>query len=318
VARANVAVLALALPLAALVACGDRTGLIVGATEQPTDASVDAPLDREPPPRDVALDPIDDELPSIDAAMPDVARPNDCPDGAATLVYVVTEQNELYSFDPPSLAFTLIGGLACPSNGATPWSMAVDRTGIAYSVFNDGNLFRIDTATAACAATPFVPGQLGFTTFGMGFVAAGDASTETLYVTESTFNTYSKGLATLDLQSWSLSMVGAYQPPIPRAELTGTADGRLFAYYPELQGSGSHIAEIDRATAQVTAQDNLQTGGSQDAFAFAFWGGDFWVFTSTGGPSTVTRYRPSDNSETDLATMPSTIVGAGVSTCAPQ
>jgi hypothetical protein len=314
VARAHVMVFA----LAAIAACGDRTGLIVVATEEPADASTDAPRDREPPPRDVTVDPVDDEIPPIDATMPDVVRPNDCPDGAATLVYVITEQNELYSFDPASLTFTLIGGLACPSNGATPWSMAVDRTGIAYSVFTDGNVFRVDTATAACVATPFVPGQLGFTTFGMGFVAAGDSSTETLYVTESTFNQYSRGLATLDLQSWALSMVGSYQPPIPRAELTGTADGRLFAYYPELQGNGSHIAEIDRATAQVTAEDNLQTGGSQDAFAFAFWGGDFWVFTSPGGATTVTRFRPSDKTETDVATMPSTIVGAGVSTCAPQ
>ena len=49
--------------------------------------------------------------------------------------------------------------------------MAVGRTGLAYSVFNDGTLHVIDMATAACKNTAFVPDQHGFGTFGMGFVA---------------------------------------------------------------------------------------------------------------------------------------------------
>jgi hypothetical protein len=56
-----------------------------------------------------------------------------------------------------------------------------------------------------------------------------------------------------------------------------------------------------------------------DAWAFAFWGGDFWLFTSPTGPtSKVDRYRPSDGTTTTM--IPDTgikIVGAGVSTCAP-
>ena len=57
--------------------------------------------------------------------------------------------------------FTLIGTIACPvvNAGDEPFSMAVDRTGIAYTVFFNpnrtdpllgGELFRVSTATASC------------------------------------------------------------------------------------------------------------------------------------------------------------------------
>jgi len=63
---------------------------------------------------------------------------NNCPDAGATFVYVVTEEFELMSFYPPTGAFTAIGTLDCPvaTNGSgspfTPFSMAVDKSGIAY------------------------------------------------------------------------------------------------------------------------------------------------------------------------------------------
>jgi hypothetical protein len=43
------------------------------------------------------------------------------------------------------------------------------------------------------------------------------------------------------------------------------------------------------------------------------------VFTSPdGNGSVVTRYRPSDGSVTEVTKLTNVIVGAGVSTCAPQ
>ena len=87
---------------------------------------------------------------------------NDCPDADATLVYLVSAQNELFSFYPPTVTFTSIGTLVCPARpNETPFSMAVDRKGKAYVVFTDGNLFQVSTSTAACIATPFAVGQLG-------------------------------------------------------------------------------------------------------------------------------------------------------------
>lgn len=256
-----------------------------------------------------------DALPAIDSTKPDVPLPNNCPDAGSTLVYLVSSDNNLMSFFPPSLSFKTIGKLACPSTGgATPFSMGVDRKGVAYVVFTNGSLYRVSTATAACIATSFQPGQMGFSTFGMGF--AGDNIGEELYVAQS--DSPSGGLATIDTTTYTLGFVGKFNPDIPRTELTGTGDGRLFGYWPNTDGNpGGALAQIDRKTAQVTGVNALKTGSSQDAFAFAFWGGVFWIFTGTGS-STVTRYDLDNQSEQAVTSTSSLIVGAGVSTCAPS
>ena len=268
----------------------------------------DAPFDRS----------VLDALPPIDAnPFPDVVR-NDCPDAAATLIYVVTAQAELFSFYPPTLTFTRIGSVVCPAGTATPYSMAVDRRGKAYVVFSDGNLFAVSTATAACVGTAFVPGQQGFSTFGMGFASDTNGAAETLYVARN--NVPQSSLATIDTTTFVLSTIAAISPAITRTELTGTGDGRLYGFFTNAAPavSGSRVIELDKTTAQIIANNDLPVGGPNDAWAFAYWGGDFWIFTSPGGPTTVSRFRPSDATTIELTTMPSTIVGAGVSTCAPQ
>jgi hypothetical protein len=266
-----------------------------------------------------------DALPPIDATpRADVIIRNDCPDAAATLIYLMTEEEILFSFDPASLSFKRIGKIVCPAVGSqTPFSMAVDRTGIAYVVYTDGNLYRVSTATAACIATSFVPDQQGFRTFGMGFVSNTGGPAETLFVAEDTLSRVptpvSRGLASIDTTSFALSFVAPFSRPIPYAELTGTGDGRLFGFYTNAQGTGSHIFEIDKTNGVVLAQNDLVVGQPDDAFAFAFYGGDFWVFTSPGGGvSTVTHFSPATLSENNVGTLSATIVGAGVSTCAPE
>jgi hypothetical protein len=182
----------------------------------------------------------------------------------------------------------------------------------------DGHLYEVSTATAACVATPFVVGQDGFFTFGMGFVSDNGGPEEKLYVAENELTgAFSRGLATIDTASYKLSFISGFNPDEPRLELTGTGDGRLFGYYPNLSGTGAHVIEIDKATANVLGDDPLPIGTPSDAFAFAFWGGDFWVFHGTASTA-VTRFRPTDKSSVDVATAPALIVGAGVSTCAPQ
>ena len=298
--------------LLALAACGSRTALIV---DEPLDSGIaDARPDVRDSGRDVADSGPDSPLPPIDATKPDVPPPNDCPDADATLVYLVSSNNDLMSFFPPSLSFKTIGKLACPNTGgATPFSMGVDRKGSAYVVFTNGNLYRVSTATAACVATSFQSGPMGFTTFGMGF--AGDNTGEQLYVAQS--DSPSLGLATIDTMSYKLGFVGKFNPEIPRTELTGTDDGRLFGYWPNVNGPGGSLAQIDRKTAQVTGVNALKTGSAQDAFAFAFWGGVFWIFTGTGS-TTVTKYDLQNQSETAVTSTSALIVGAGVSTCAPS
>ena len=110
------------------------TGLLVpgdgGARERPR--RVDRPSRRRRYAGDAFADAgqVSDALPPIDVTVP-VDAFNDCPDAGATLIYVVSEQNELLSFYPPTATFTPIGTLACPDADptATPFSMAVDRTG---------------------------------------------------------------------------------------------------------------------------------------------------------------------------------------------
>jgi hypothetical protein len=254
--------------------------------------------------------------PPIDASRPEVAPPNDCPDADSTLIYLLDANQRLFSFYPPTLDFTNIATLACPG-GDMPYSMAVDRKGKAFSVFYPGGaLMEISTATAACTTAKYQPGQHGFTVFGMGF--SGNATSETLYVAQAdpNFMATSGGLGSIDTTTFGLSFIGTFSQPLNRCELTGTGDGRLFAFCVD-SNTGSTIAQIDPATAQVIGENHLQVGTSSDAFAFAYWGGSFWIFTGSGN-STITQYDLDTQKESTVTTVPALIVGAGVSTCAPR
>jgi hypothetical protein len=309
----------LSVPLLYL-ACGSRTGLLLPEEVAAEDAGIEPMRDATAPEADAPHDVEAEADAPHDAIFRDVPTVDLCPDAASTLVYLLTEDNVLLSFDPPTLSFTTIGDIACPG-GATPFSMAVDRRGIAYSVFLDGNLFRIDTASAACEPTTFVPDQNSFLTFGMGYVADTTGTGETLFVAEANVNNgrpLSRGLAHIDTLSYALDFVGAFGKSIPGPELTGTGDGRLFAFFTNATGTGAHIVQVDKTSAALLADYPLQVGAPNDAYAFAYWGGVFWVFTSTGAITQVTRFDPLTASETPAITYAGVIVGAGVSTCAPQ
>jgi hypothetical protein len=245
---------------------------------------------------------------------------NDCPDPTQTLVYAISESNALYSVYPPTFTLTKIGTIDCPAErGATPFSMAVDRQGIADVVFDDGELFRVSTATASCEAVSYTPNQDGFLTFGMGFATDADGTTDTLYISsDMQEGSAARGLASVD-SSYVVHPIGSLSPAVG-AELTGTGGGQLFGFYSHTDNLGpTYIGEIDKTRAVILAETPLPGVVQGNGWAFAFWGGDFYVFTSPhGGGSTVSRYRSSDASLTTIATLDDLIVGAGVSTCAPQ
>jgi hypothetical protein len=303
-----------------LVACGSRTGLFVDDTFGPLadDGGADARARRDGAVEDAE---VPDALPPLDARPPVDANRTDCPDADATLIYVVTEQTELYSFYPPDGTFTKIGNIVCPApTGTTPFSMAVDRKGVAYVVYNDGNLYRVSTATAACVGTTFTPGQQNFQTFGMGYATLGGGPAERLFIAGDAQNGSASGLGYINTTAFTLQTIGDFIPNINRAELTGTGDGRLFAFYTKLgTPTGSYIGEISQTTAAVTAEQAFPTLDQGNGWAFAFWGGDFYLFTAPQTRSSiVSRFRPLDGSLTQVAAISSLIVGAGVSTCAPS
>ncbi len=286
-------------------ACGSRTELLAPEIE-------DASEDVKPDVHDAALDVFDaQDAAEEDVVFPDVPIISDCPDAGSTLVYVLGAQNQLYSFYPPTLAFTNIGTIACPGN-SSPNSMAVTRSGIAFTNFLDGNLFEISTENAACKTTTYAPKQGGVTTYGMGYAGLPDGGEE-LYVSENG-NKMTLGLGDIDTTTFTLNLIGPYQPQQFNCELSGTGAGQLFGFCPF--GSGSFLIEINPVNAAVTSSHQLAAGSSASSFAFAFWGGEFWIFTGNGG-STVTEYDPVAQKETNVTTAPIEIVGAGVSTCAP-
>ena len=83
---------------------------------------------------------VQDVLPPLDVTPPRDVNRIDCAEAGTTYIYLISDKYELYSFDPATLATpTKIGNIACPSDdpNATPFSMAVDRQGIAYILFTD-------------------------------------------------------------------------------------------------------------------------------------------------------------------------------------
>lgn len=237
----------------------------------------------------------------------------------AQFVYVIDDAAVLYRFDPPALAFTPIGTLSCGASFLdTPFSMAVDRNANAWVVYTDGSLYQVDTKTAACKPTSFAPGQQGFLTFGMGFSTDGPGSSkDTLFVSDSEYDGSTKGLAAIDTQSLVLTPVGMYDQMDARAEMTGTGDGKLFGAF---EGTPYVVAEIDKTSAKILSQKpqtpiQYPPGGSN--FAFAFWGGSFWLFVGPGTKTDVFQYDPTQGTTALRTTVTQVIVGAGVSTCAP-
>ncbi len=79
-----------------------------------------------------------------------------CSDDGAQLIYVVDTANDFMSFDPrklPGDPFHLIGKLQCHDR-SSPFSMSVDRHGVAWVLFGDGQIFKVAIDDAKC--TPSV------------------------------------------------------------------------------------------------------------------------------------------------------------------
>ncbi len=255
---------------------------------------------------------------------------DDCAEGA-DLVYVVDSDYALLSFDPRTEAFRRVGSLRCPaarswpewpSAAATPFSMSVDRGGRAWVLFTSGEVFFVDTRDASCAASGFERGQAGFELFGMGFVSDAPGSrAETLYVAGGRVGQLGAGqLGAIDPGTLALTPIGSLPRGDVGPELTGNANAELFGYFP---GDPTRVARLDKASAREADAWSLPAlSGQPRAWAFAHWGGRYYIYVSTqrGGSerSQVLRLDPSDGStETVIDESPYRVVGAGVSTCAP-
>lgn len=259
---------------------------------------------------------------------------------AAKLIYVVDSNNKLSSFDGATKTFTDLGTLSCPAaNGANPFSMSVDRSAIAYVLYSGVDLisgqptsteiFRVDTTQPGlpCTKATFnAPAE--FKQFGMGFSTdAANSSTDTLFIAGSSgVGSGTTKLAKLDVSTFQVTSVG---PVNGDPELTGTGNGELWAFIPSDTAGQStpRVEKLDKTSGTASTSYMLPTlKGPPAAWAFAFWGGDYWVFlarqsTAFPPPPTNTVVFQIDGTNGMVKGMTDapgrTIVGAGVSTCAP-
>jgi hypothetical protein len=245
--------------------------------------------------------------------------PTDNCSDAAKLVYVLSDANRLYSFNPQAKQFTLIGPLNC-NTSLQPNSMAVDRNAVAWvnyvgSLDLNGVIFKVNTKDASCEPTPVVNLPQGWTRMGMGFSTNnGDPNSETLFVSA----TSGQGVGKINAAN-TLNPIAGFSPGAfsgASAELTGTGDGRLYGYFTT---SPVQVGQIDKTTGAVTNGKVITGLATPSAWAFSFWGGSFYLYAADFGNSNVTKYDPVagtiDNSY--MVDIGFRIVGAGVSTCAP-
>lgn len=273
---------------------------------------------------------------------PQPEPPSACADAGTTVIYTITSSpssDHLLAYDPPSNSFSLIGSIQCPGTDPrdSPFSMAVDQTGTAYTVFNSGGLFELHPSASGvtCVQVGSVIASGGVnSTFGMGFSEDAVGGGESLYIAGS-LQPYE--LARVGVPGFAVQPIAALAPTLFHPELTGTGAGDLFAFSgadcalssmctpgPEQgdceQCSTSAIAQIDKTTAKVTGFDVLEDLPLGSGWAFAFWGGQFYIFTaptSVAMGSIVTRFDPTTGALQRIQSYPEVIVGAGVSTCAP-
>lgn len=188
--------------------------------------------------------------------------------------------------------------------------MSISRSGYAYVRYRDNTVYSVDLRTMECEETNY---DSGFGSFGMGFVTEHAQTWEDhLYVANA------RELAVLNTETWEMTDIGNLPS---QSELTGNARGELWAFLPlELPAK---LARISQTNATVTASHSLPgfpSAGEIDTFAFATWGGEFFLFVRSYGMGRTTDvYRVDGNGRLSLHQENSgrDIVGAGVSTCAP-
>lgn len=250
-----------------------------------------------------------------------------CTGQATDFVYVLSAENVLYSFAPNLKKFTEIGPLGCQTT-MQPNSMAVDRNAVAYVNYfdetgNGGAIYQVSTSDASCGGKIMDMPQ-GWYQVGMGYSTSGVGSTaEVLYVDGIGDGTGDgSGLGLVDLVGKTVGPIGPFSGALQgqAAELTGTGDGRLFGFF---TSSPVEVAQIDKTNGSTQTPVTMTGVQVPNDWAFSFWGGHFYLYTSqgegSGNGSDVTDYDPTTGSvnTTFMTGIGFDIVGAGVSTCAP-
>ena len=152
-----------------------------------------------------------------------------------------------------------------------------------------------------------------FGAFGMGYATESDKTWR-----DELFIANKNELAKVDPISWNVETIGDLPS---QSELTGNADGELWAFLP-LENPAA-LAKLDKTTGLEMDRVSIYefpNPANIDTFAFATWGGDFWLFVRSygmGESTDVFRVTEAGDITKVRNNVGLNIVGAGVSTCAP-
>jgi hypothetical protein len=234
---------------------------------------------------------------------------------ASRWIYTFDSNNGLARFDPTTLTFTDIASLNC--RGGSPFSMAVDQNAVAWVHYDDGSLFKVDTATGSCQSTKFQSNQHGIRVFGMGFVFDPSTGEDRLFIAGGQDSRAPQSeLATVSFPELIVTPIASIELGSP--ELTGTGDGQLWGFAPK-DASSKNVAtlmRIDPASGAIIESYDYPSLTTTGAWSIKFWGGNFWIFLGSS-VFKVERNNPKVIKTAIAATGRAQIVGAGVSTCAP-
>ncbi len=247
------------------------------------------------------------------------ANDHGCTDGlssecdlAAQHIYLLSNGGDILQFDP-SESVSSIAPLDFNLNTCfgAPFSMSVDRTGHAWILNHSGGISWVDLKTGECTDSNYQQSNIFGLLFGMGFASdANDPMREYLYVA-SAADSIRESLGAIDPETGQLRVIGDIMHT--GLELTGTSEGRLFAYSPQ-QGL---VLELNTNQGEELRRWSVPQTFFPTAWAFAHWGGFLYMFV-TDGSNKILRLDPeTGQTETLQENGDYTIVGAGVSTCAP-
>jgi hypothetical protein len=254
-------------------------------------------------------------------------------------IYVLAaNERAVYFFDPPAKTFTKIGDVGCSAPaGWVANSMAIDRQGNAWFNYynvdllggtNQGKLYTAPLANlGSCTELPYVqnpPGQWFLMGMGYSVIDPVSGCDELFLYNSDDYVDYPNISGGSQLAQWveannTLQVIGPTGYAV--GELTGTGDGKLFAFAAISQGNAV-LVNLDKDTGAEISNVPLSVDITQ-AFAFAFWGGDVYFFTETATGSATSKVwkLDYDNNEggafgTYMDAAGIQITGAGVSTCA--
>jgi hypothetical protein len=220
---------------------------------------------------------------------------------AATLVYVTGEDDDLWSFYPPTLKFTEIGMFNCLS---FPTHMTVDRQGNAWVVAN-GNIYKASTKDATCTAVPTWTPHLQFDDFALTFIGTSNTIDPHLYIMSET------KLGLFDVPAGSVTVIGDAPVADALGDMTSNGDGTLYFLW---DTDTPTLYNVDPTNASVIKSTPLSpaTGGGDQALAY--WGGEFYAFEN----NVIWQYEPTTGAVGTPGSAPLSVTGAGQSTCVPK